>query len=172
MTTYTAPEDEELFAAIGRLVISWGHLEISLDCMVEIMYHGFDGAKIDREIPRALQRKLTFLRRAFKQLPIPEKSIQGYTTLFSDIEAAAQIRHDVIHGVVIEHIKRSGEATMARAIRNKQRVEKREYKVTTKTILNAAVNANHLSSKMFCWLDELFKVLDELQKRHDQKTQS
>ena len=75
MTTYTAPEDEEFFAAIGRLVISWGHLEIGIDCMVETMYHGFDGAKIERKIPRPLQSKLTFLCKAFKQLPIPENSI-------------------------------------------------------------------------------------------------
>jgi len=36
MATFTSKEDEEFFGAIGRLTISWVHLELGLDCMVEI----------------------------------------------------------------------------------------------------------------------------------------
>ena len=170
MATYTSPEDENFFGAVGRLVISWGHLEFSLDCMVEIIHIGFGGAEIEPEIPRTLQRKIRFLRTAFKRMPLPQDAIQGYTALFGDIEAAAQTRHDIVHGIVIEHIEQSGEATMVRALRNKRGVEKRENKFTTKDILDAAVNVQRLSSKTFYWLEECHKVLHELQNKHAERT--
>ena len=38
--TFSSPDDEEFFGAIGRLTISWAHLELGLDCMVEILTAG------------------------------------------------------------------------------------------------------------------------------------
>ena len=113
MASYTSSADEGLFAAIGRLTISWAHLEFSLDCIVEIIHWGFGGKDIEPEIPRALQRKISYLRAAFKQIPLPPDAAQGYQNLFDQIEAAAQTRHDVIHGIIIEQVERSGEATGA-----------------------------------------------------------
>lgn len=162
-------EDENFYAAIGRLTISWAHLEFALDCMVEIMHHGFGGKDIEPEIPRALQRKINYLRAAFKQLSLPEKSTQGYQSLFDAVEAAAQTRHDVIHGIVIEQAEQGGEATMVRALRNKKGVTKREYKMTTNDLLKAARHAQHLGSWAFRWLDEFHDLLDELQQPHDEQ---
>lgn len=126
MADYTSREDENFFGAIGRLTISWAHLEFGLDCIVEIIHHGFGGKMIEPEIPRALQRKITYLRAAFKNLPfeLPQDALQGYLNLFDQIQTAAQTRHDIIHGIIIEYAERSGEATMARVIRNREGVIK------------------------------------------------
>jgi hypothetical protein len=75
--TFTSEADEAFFGAIGRLTISWGHLELGLDCMVHILYHGFKGNTIEREIPRNLQRKITFLRSSWSSQPIGADGING-----------------------------------------------------------------------------------------------
>jgi hypothetical protein len=64
--TFTSDADEGFFGAIGRMTISWGHLELGLDCMVEVLYRLSKGNTIEPEIPRSLQRKITFLRSAWK----------------------------------------------------------------------------------------------------------
>jgi hypothetical protein len=76
---FTSEADEEFFGAIGRLTISWGHLELGLDAMVEILYRGCEGNLIEPEMPRNLQRKITFLRKAVKKLPIGEAALRQYS---------------------------------------------------------------------------------------------
>lgn len=172
MADYTSPADEGFFAAIGRLAISWAHLEFSLDCIVEIMHYGFGGKDVEPEIPRALQRKIRYLRTMIKQIPLPADAAQGFQNLFDQIEAAAQIRHNVIHGIIIEQAERSGEATMVRAIRRKGGVSKRQFKMTTKDILRAAGQAQCLSSKTFHWLTETHNLISELRKQNEEQTPS
>ena len=50
MSEYTSPTDEAFFGAIGRLTISWAHLEFGLDCMVEIVHHHFGGEEVEAEM--------------------------------------------------------------------------------------------------------------------------
>ena len=170
MANDTSRADEAFFAAVGRLTLSWGHLGIALDAMVEIMYHGFGGREIEPEMPRQLQRKITFLRTAFKKLPLGQKAIQGYLGLFDQIEAAAQTRHDMIHGAVVEQAEGGGEATMVRVTRRGKGVTKKRFKVTTRSILKAAIDAQKLSSKVFYWLNEFHVVAEKLlQQRDEQK---
>jgi len=169
---HTSKTDEEFFAAIGRLTISWGHLGIGLDGIVEILYYGFNGKTLVDEIPRSLRRKITFMRAALRRLPIGEEAINGFMMLLDKIETASQKRHDIIHGVVIEHTEGSGEATMVRATRGKNGVTKREFKVTTTTILRAANEAQKLSGTVLRWLTETHRVIDELAQRGNGQTPS
>ena len=173
MATFTSKEDEEFFGAIGRLTISWVHLELGLDCMVEILYRGFKGNTIEAEMPRNLQRKITFLRAAFQKLPIGTRAVEGYLTLLNRIQAAAQTRHDIIHGVNIEQAERSGEATMVRAIRCRNGViKKRRFHVTTLDILKAAREAQDLGGTVLQWVDEVHNLIQELlQQDTTQRTQ-
>ena len=172
MSNSTSPADQEFFAAIGRLTISWGHLGLGLDCMVEIIHHGFGGREIEPVMPRALQRKITYLRTAFKKLPIEQEALQGYLTLFDQIETAAQTRHDIIHGVVIEHAERSGEATMVRATRHGERVTKKRFKMTTRDILKAARDTQKLNSKVFYFLTEFYALVEKLSQQRDEQKPS
>jgi hypothetical protein len=153
--TFTSKADEEFFGAIGRLTISWGHLELGLDCIVHILYHGFKGNTIEREIPRNLQRKITFLRSSWNSQPIGADGISGYMKLLNRIQTAAQTRHDIIHGVVIEQVERSGEATMVRVIRSRDGIEKRRFQATTEDILRAALEAQDLGGRVLYWVDEV-----------------
>lgn len=160
--SFTREADERLFAAIGRLTISWGHLELGLDSMVELLYHGFKGKTITPDIPFALKQKIAFLRASFKRMPIGVKAIDGYMKLLNKIESAAQTRHDIIHGFVIEHTEGSGELTMLRATRKKQVVIKRTFKVTDEDTLSAATDAGKLAGIVLNMFNELYDLVQEL----------
>jgi hypothetical protein len=158
--TFTSKADEEFFGAIGRLTISWGHLELGLDCMVHILYHGFKGDMIEREIPRSLQRKITFLRSSWKRQPIGVDGINGYLRFLDRVQTAAQTRHNIIHGFVIEQAESSGEAIMVRVIRDRDGgIEKRRFDVTTIDILRAANEAQDLAGRALYWADEVHNFI-------------
>jgi len=44
MADYTSREDEAFFAAIGRLVLSWGHVEAGLDMFVMVLHNLLGGS--------------------------------------------------------------------------------------------------------------------------------
>jgi hypothetical protein len=167
MGDYTSPQDERFFGAIGRLAISWAHLEFGLDCMVEILYRSFDGKSIEPEMPRALSKKISFLRAAFRRLPIGDEAINGYIGLLDSIQAAATTRHDLIHGVMVEQVEQSGEATMVRLLREKKGVVKKPITATTKSILEAAIEAQQLGGKVLHWVNVTLDLLHELSKQGD-----
>ena len=169
MSSYTSREDEDFFGAIGRLTISWAHLEFGLDCMVEIYHHGLDGKAVEPEIPRALKRKLQYLRAVTKRHTeiLGGQALENYLSLFDQITANAQIRHDIIHGIVIEQVESSGEATMVRTTRGKNGITKRQYTVTTRSILEAAREAQKLGTKVFYWLNRMNDSIEELLKQRD-----
>jgi len=167
---YSSPEDEEFFGAIGRLTISWAHLELGLDVMVEVLYYGVRENKVDGAIPRALGRKIDFLRAAFKRLPLPDDAAAGYESLFDAIKTASERRHDIIHGVVVEQIEGSGEAKMVRLLPKKGGERRRkEFDVTTKYILESAIEAQRLASKTLCWADGILDLIHERAEQCDEQ---
>lgn len=174
MGEYTSVEDEEFFGAIGRLAISWGHLEVGLDCMIEIMHLCLAPDQVAQEIPRvSFIRKINYLRAAFKKTPLPSDALQGYLSLFDEIETALTSRHDIIHGVVIDHIERSGEATIARLVRQKDgSVSKRFLKVSTLDILKAARDAQKLGSKTLYFVNSFYDLVRELSRQRGEQSRS
>ena len=169
MATFTSKKDEEFFAAIGRLTISWAQIELGLDCAIDIIHRFLGGKQIDPEAPRtSLYRKLNYIRKWVKTAPEPTFR-NGVEKLMNDIEGAAETRHDLIHGIIIEQEEGSGEAKMVRVLhRAKQPPEKKYYEVTTIQILQAAVDAGKLgtrSLKMGTGLQDLLPVLAEIAKQ-------
>jgi len=159
--TYTSLADEEFFGAIGRLTISWAHLELGLDGMVHILYHGFGGKAIDPEIPQTLSRKIRFLRAAFKKLPIGDEGINGYLSFLDRVEAAAVTRHDIIHGIVVDQAEGSGEATIVRIARKRGVVSTRRFTASTTDILRAAAEAQRLGGKILSGVDEIHSFIEQ-----------
>jgi hypothetical protein len=148
MTDHTSPAAEEFFAAIGRLTISWAHIEAGLDCGIEVAHKILGGNRIEAEFPRtSLHRKLRYLRKWSATIPEPifQKNV---TDLMDDIERSAETRHNLIHGFMVAHAEELGEAEMVRIIHTSERsYDKRQYKVTTTQILEAAVAANKLAGR-------------------------
>lgn len=62
--------DEGFYSAIGKLTISWAYVEFGLDWLIREIHEPLDGHKhIEPDAPISLQRKLRYLRRAFRTLP-------------------------------------------------------------------------------------------------------
>ena len=157
--TFSSPEDENFFGAIGRLTLAWGHLELGLDCTIHILHHAFGGNKQAKDIPRALNRKLRYLRNWVKQTLPDQEAVTGYLSFLDAIEKSSQTRHDIIHGAVVEHMEGSGEANFKRLLRNSDTVQFREFTMTTEGILQAAIDAQRLGGKALWWSNELQKFV-------------
>lgn len=167
MKTYTSPEDEEFFAAIGRLTLTWGHLEFAIDCMVHVLHSRPDAKQIEPEMPRSLQRKISFLRATISQLPLDKQTAQKWLRLLDNIQSAAQKRHDIIHGFVIEQKERSGEAQFVRLFRKGKITKSRRHTANTQSILKAANQASKLASTLFRWVDAALDLFYEPPQQRD-----
>jgi hypothetical protein len=148
---FTSKEDEDFFAAIGRLTISWARIELGLDCAVDVVHHVLGGQKINATAPKtSLYRKIEYLRRWAKTVPEPTFR-DALPPLLAEIEEASVTRNDLIHGVVLKMDEGTGEAQMARIIHgyghSDPPFEKKYFKVTTIDILKAAVAADKLSNR-------------------------
>jgi hypothetical protein len=173
MSTFTSKENEEFFAAIGRLTISWAQIELGLDCSIDIIHRFLGGQKIAREAPRtSLYRKIEYIRKWAKTIPEPTFR-SAVPALLDRIETAAEIRHDLIHGIIVKQEEGTGEAEMVRLIHSATKpVDKKYYKVTTVQILRAAVAAGKLggrSLQMGTGLQDLIPMLAEILKKPDGK---
>jgi len=171
MATFTSREDEQFFAAIGRLTISWAEIELGLDCAVDIIHRFLGGDKIDAEAPRtSLYRKMKYIRKWSKT--IPEQTFrEAVPILLDQIASAAETRHDMIHGIVVSMEEGTGEAEMVRLIHSATKpTDKKYFKVTTKDILTAAVAASKLATRslaMGTGLQDLIHMLAEEAKKSE-----
>jgi hypothetical protein len=168
--TLSPEANREFFAWIGRLTISWGHLELGLEGMVEILYRGFKGNTIEPEIPRSLQRKISFLRSSWKRMqPVGVEetewagAVNGYLKFLDRVQAAAQTRHDIIHGILVEQTGGGSEAIMGRVTRKRGGdLERKRIHVTTEDIRRAVREAEDLGEKALNWsvqVHELIQIL-------------
>lgn len=155
MATYTSPEDETFFASIGRMTLSWAHLEFAVDCVVSVIHQTGGSEHIEPEMPRSFKRKLAYLRRFVKQAPIGEQAAQGYRHHLNSLYHASEKRHDIIHGVTVEMIENTGEAVFIRLIRKRDKTRVREARFSSIDILKFANELNDLSSKTYTWAKEL-----------------
>lgn len=146
MATYTSKADEEFFGAIGRLTISWAHLELGLDLIIDVLHRR--KMSIEPQRPRALQRKINYLRAAVKRMGMPEPTASNFESLFSAIETAAETRHDIIHGAVVAAEEGGGEATFIRLLRQYEPPKQKVRKYSTIEILESAVFVTKLGGRL------------------------
>ncbi len=80
---------------------------------------------------------------------VPEPTFRNAVpSLMDEIETAAEIRHDIIHGIIIKQEEGTGEAEMVRVVHSATKpVGKKYFKITTVEILTAAVEAGKLGGR-------------------------
>ncbi len=144
--SFTSPEDEAFFSAIGRLVISWAHLEAGLQATIEIMHFSLGGAQHEQTLPRALNKKLAYLRRSVKRIAGNEIA-KPWIAFLDDIAHESDRRHDIIHGCIIEHAEATGTAKAIRVIHDRESTKLKPVELSTISILQAANRAQKLAGK-------------------------
>jgi hypothetical protein len=118
------PEDEVFFAAVGRLAIAWAQIEGGLDYAIKIIHLSAGGDTIEPEIPWALQRKLRYLRKCAKKLAPLQAFQKEAESLAAKIETASVLRHDILHGFVVDPPDDAGFAKMIRLLRGEDKPDK------------------------------------------------
>jgi len=94
-------EFRSLCAAIGFVVVNWALAEQSLDFMVETIYNKCAGNTIEEQLPHSFQRKVKFLRKAFRTRVALQIYAEDGNKLLNCMVPLAQQRHDLVHGVVV-----------------------------------------------------------------------
>jgi hypothetical protein len=169
-TKFGNKKDDDFFGAVGRLALSWGHLDLGLAGMTHLLYYLFKGREITKEKPKALGRRITFIRDIVRRLPLEDEHRARYFDFANQVEVAAEKRHDIIHGAVVEHLDGDGKATLVRIVPKTGEI--RHHTATTKSVLVAAVEANKLAGFAFTFIEELQSVLQELRLQPDAQRES
>lgn len=143
----SATPDEAFFAALGRLTLSWAHLEFGLDAAISIIHQRLGGDNIEPEVPIHLARKVKYLKRSIRRLA-PLSAYQATAIpMLEQIAQAVEFRKNAVHGVVVSHSTTS-EAEVVRLLHSKDghHTEKR-LSVSTLSILKASDDASKLAAQ-------------------------
>jgi hypothetical protein len=143
----TLPLPEHFLAAIGRLSLSWAMLETGLDYMIIVIHHKYGGSHLGLELPISLKRKLAYLNAAFSSIPQLASHKTHYVDLRTKIKAAADGRHNVIHGIVIKEMaaERPAEVELVRFLVEGDRLKERKVTLTATDVLGQAGHARDLA---------------------------
>lgn len=100
----TDDEMEALYKAVGSMVIQWGQAEQTLDMIVALLFHNYDGNKLSKRIPKMLDPKIKFIKSCFDTSPeLAKHKDRGYA-LLSEFERLSSKRHEMIHGAIADVI--------------------------------------------------------------------
>jgi len=137
---------DDFYASIGKFAISWAYVEFGLDWMLVHIHHQLEGKEqVEPEIPISLQRKLKYLRKAFRTLPRLASFKDRFEKIADRIRDASDERHDLIHGFIVS--QEGEKAVMARLVPGTKMPK--IFPVTSVSFLRAAVQADEIQAMMF-----------------------
>jgi hypothetical protein len=139
--------DDAFFAAVGRLALAWGMIDSCLEVLCLVIFNDFGGRGIERELPWSLSRKIKFLRRCFAHIEIFKGGANAAVPLLDRASEGVQVRHDIIHGVLLSSPAPGQPTKMARLLRAIQPYN-RTFSITTDQILAHAKDATDLGGRL------------------------
>lgn len=81
----------------GAIVIAWAKLEGHLDLCNEVAFNN-GGKVIERQVPKPLDRKLSFFRKCHKKLAAFQPLLETSEKIADEAHRLKGRRHDIIHG--------------------------------------------------------------------------
>ncbi len=129
---------------IGMITRQWAVMEASLDISALILFHDFGGKAIENELPRALARKIAFLRKAISKSPTLVKLHGPVSDLLKCVSEAKQFRHDCVHGISLQEGGQFPFETRT-LDRHPESFSERNTKITEKDMDSAIMQAHYLS---------------------------
>ena len=86
---------------VGMISQQWALIEGSLDFSAFVVFHSFGGKSTASELPRALDRKVKWLRKSIATSPQTASFSEHSTDLLNAVSEAKQFRHDCVHGITL-----------------------------------------------------------------------
>jgi len=107
-------ELDNLYRAVGFIVIQWGLAEQSLDMIVAIIFHDFGGNKIKNKLPKMLKPKIDYLRECFNKISDISEHKEAGNEILNVFENLSERRHEIIHGAVSTTASNNGAYAFAK----------------------------------------------------------
>lgn len=143
--------------AVGAITVNWASIELCLDvCNTLLIHHNKTPAT---RTPQNLGAKLRVFRNAFQGEPTLTRMAESAADLISEIERLREIRHDIIHGIVIAKSE-AGERSFHRFTFTKNIGERRIQNYTFEQILNHLQEMLHLRGRIIAFTDNFNSQLD------------
>jgi len=99
-TEFKQEELDELYKAVGFIVVQWGLAEQSLDCIVANLYQNLGGNSLRKRLPKMLTDKLKYVGECLSELPeIHTLKTEG-ESLVLKFKGFSSNRHNLIHGAL------------------------------------------------------------------------
>ncbi len=165
MDEYSNSQDESLYAAIGRFVVTWGLLELGVDTMIDFVHVNLQHVVREPERPRMLKTKIKYLRKHFRSIPMSDDVSGYYQTLLDKVRESSEFRHDVIHGAVVKHVAGSGEASLVRLLYTDGDFEQKPIELSTETIQAKNDEAMKLASQLLNWSRSAHEYVSKQQRQ-------
>ena len=95
----------DFYASIGHLTLCCAHLELGIDLLIWLLHDYLGGKSVESVKPWALNRKLEYIRRCFRKISVLSAYREYACDLAAEIAEASEVRHDMIHGVLVSFPK-------------------------------------------------------------------
>lgn len=95
-------DSENLFKAVGFVVVQWGMDEQHLDLIVAAIFHRFGGHPLLNRRPTNLSQKIELLRRCFTEFNELSQFQTECDALLTRFASAGTRRNDIVHGAIAD----------------------------------------------------------------------
>lgn len=161
MSDFNTSRDEAFFAAIGRLAISWAHLETGVTSMVQVMHSvSCDDTKDYKSILNgSMSRKIKYIRTASEGLGLDDTSTASFSSFLKKLSEARDRRNSIFHGPIIAYSEGHGRASFARIGKKERNILPQSFSMQTRDILEAAIKIGELSDRAFSFVEKFHSFL-------------
>jgi hypothetical protein len=108
---------ENLRRVVGDFVINWGLFEARISMILNLVYHDHGGNIVKGErqgIPVSFERRLKYLKQAFKEKPALRPFMDEEREIRSKARQVADVRDFIVHGHLMEYDSANGAYTFGR----------------------------------------------------------
>ncbi|MBL8790166.1 MAG: hypothetical protein JNM45_06680 [Rhizobiales bacterium] len=147
-----------LCACVGNIIVPFSLFEASMNMAIEAIYSSMGGNKLEKEIPRAFERRLTYLRKCAVRIPELSPVKDELLANLDEIEKRAELRNHVAHGFISHFDPKSLTVTftLLEAYSDKQKHTEKIHPYTAKELLDGgyailkASGSMNLIAKRIC----------------------
>ncbi len=125
--------------------------------LIHHMFHILENPNCNEEIPRNFKRKVEFLRKSIKKLPLDCRKTDLLLGIINDVNIKADLRHHIVHGAITKHKEGTGQATFSKLDAAGKTFKVKEVTIDTVGLLKEA-NALNLAGRP---LREINQIIEE-----------
>lgn len=147
----------QLYTEVGRLTIFWTYLEMALDSLCYTLFVHYGGNKIEAELPRALSRKVDFVKRCLSKNPALIAHKEQGRLLIKRAAEAGEERHWLLHGVAFKHdqFEAGGSIGLRRTVHQKTKLTIEDREISLEEIQKHSLRFRLLTNEISRWEKEL-----------------